>query len=53
VGDLIGRPRIFDAGGEPIGDTQALLSLAQRQHPAVGRQQPAIELGHHRLAGDR
>jgi hypothetical protein len=51
VGDLIGRPRIVDAGGKPISDTQALLDLAERQHPAIGRQQPAIELGHHRLAG--
>jgi len=51
VGDLIGCSRIFDAGGEPIGDPQALLDLAQRQHPTVGRQQPAVELGHHRLAG--
>jgi hypothetical protein len=35
VSDLIGRPRILDAGGEPIRDTQALLDLAQRQHPSV------------------
>jgi hypothetical protein len=52
VGDLIGRPRILDAGGKPSGDTQALLDRAERQHPAVGRQQPAVELGHDRLAGD-
>ena len=51
VGDLIGCSRIFDAGGEPIGDPQAFLDLAQRQHPTVGRQQPAVELGHPRLAG--
>ena len=37
VGDLIGRPRIVDAGGDPISDTQALLNLAERQHTAVGR----------------
>ena len=52
VGDLIGRSRILNASGEPIGNTQALLDLAERQHSAVGRQQPAVEfLGHDRLAG--
>ena len=42
---------ILDASGEPIGNTQALLDLAERQHSAVGRQQPAVEFGHDRLAG--
>jgi hypothetical protein len=52
VSDLIWRPWILDAGGDPISDTQAFLDLAKRQHPAVGRQQPAVEFGHHRLARD-
>jgi hypothetical protein len=30
VRDLIGRSRILNASGEPIGNTQALLDLAQR-----------------------
>lgn len=50
-GDLIGRSRIYDTGCETSGDTQAFLDLAERQDPAIGRQQPAVEFGHHRLAG--
>jgi len=30
VGNLIGRPWILDAGGEPIRNTQAFLDLTQR-----------------------
>ncbi len=32
VHDLVGRARIVDAGGQPLGDTQPLLDLAQHQH---------------------
>ena len=53
VGDEIGIARIVDAAGEPLGDAQPLLDLAQQQHAAVGRQQPAVELGHDGLAGNR
>jgi hypothetical protein len=38
------------ASGEPIGDAKAPLDLAQRQNPAVRRQQPAVEFDHNRLA---
>ena len=30
MGDLIGRPSILDAGGEPIGNTQALRALSPK-----------------------
>ena len=53
VRDLIGRTRIHDAGGEPIGDAKALLDLAQNQNAAVRRQQTAVEFGDDRLAGNR
>jgi len=36
MGDLIGCSRVLDAGSEPISDTQALLDLAERQHPGIG-----------------
>ena len=53
MGDLIGRARIVDAGGEPIGDAKALLDLAQRQNTTIGREQTAIEFGDDGLAGNR
>ena len=53
VGDLLRRARINQAGGQPIGDAKAPLDLAQRQNPAVRRQQAAIEFDHHRLAARR
>ena len=53
VGDLLRRARINHAGGEPIGDAKAPLDLAQRQNPAVRRQQAAIEFDHYWLAARR
>jgi hypothetical protein len=37
VSDLIRRAGVNDAGGEPIGDTKALLDLAQNQNATVRR----------------
>ena len=45
--------RIVDAGGQPLGDVQPLLDLAQNQQTAVGRQPAAVEAGNDRLALDR
>jgi hypothetical protein len=53
VRDLIRRTRVFDAGGQAIGDAKALLDLAQDKNAAIRRQQTAIEFGDNRLAGDR
>jgi hypothetical protein len=51
VRDLIGRARIDHAVGEPIGDPKPLFDFAQRQNPAIRRQQAAVEFDHDRLAG--
>ena len=53
VRDLIRRTRVFDAGGQTIGDAKALFDLAQHQNAAVRRQQSAVEFSHNGLAGDR
>jgi hypothetical protein len=53
MGDEIGIARIADAAGEPLGDAQALLDLAQQQHAAIGRQEPAVEFGDDGLARNR
>ena len=53
VGDLVRRARINHAGDKPIGDAKMPLDLAQRQNPAVRRQQPAVEFDHDRLAARR
>ena len=45
VRDLIRRTRVFDAGGQAIGDAKALFDLAQNQNAAIRRQQTAIEFG--------
>ena len=46
-GDL--AERVGESGGELDDDERCHM----RQHPAVGRQQPAVEFGQDRLAGDR
>lgn len=51
--DEIGIARIGDAAGEPLGDAQALLDLAQQQHAAIGRQVTAVEFGDDAFAGNR
>lgn len=33
---LLGRARVLEAGGETLGQVQALLDLAQGQQPAIG-----------------
>ena len=53
VRDLIGRAGIDHAGGEPIRDPKTLFDLTQRQHAAVRRQEPAVELSHNRFARNR
>ena len=53
MNDLIRRSWVIDARGEPIGDTQTLLDLAQGQQAGIGRQQSAIEPGHNGFAGNR
>jgi hypothetical protein len=35
VCDLLGRTRVFDSGGQAIGDAKALFDLAQHQNAAV------------------
>jgi hypothetical protein len=49
----VGITRIVDAGGQPLGDVQPLLDLAQNQQTAVGRQPAAVEAGNDRLALNR
>ncbi len=53
VSDLLRRPRVVEAGGQPVGDAEAALDLAQRQHAAIGGQATAIEAGDQGLAADR
>jgi hypothetical protein len=48
-----GIARIVDAGGEPVGDLEPLLDLAQDQKAAVGRQPAAVEPGDNLFAGNR
>ena len=50
VGDLIGCARINHARGQPIRDPKPPFDLTQRQHTAVRRQQPSVELDHNRFA---
>ena len=45
--------RIVDAGGQPLGNVQPLLDLAQNQQTTIGRQPAAVEAGNDRLALDR
>jgi len=53
VRDLIRRPRINHASGEPIGDAKALFDLAQRQNAAVRRQHAAVKFDLDALARNR
>jgi hypothetical protein len=53
VPDPLRRPRVVDAGGEPVGDAEPALDLAQGRQAAVGRELPAAEAGNERLARDR
>ena len=53
VCDLIRRTWVLNAGGQAIGDANALFNLTQHQNAAVRRQQTAIEFGDDGLAGDR
>lgn len=50
--DTLRRARIIDACGQLRGDPKPLLDLAQCQQTAGG-QRFAVEVGQHRLAGDR
>ena len=51
--DPLRRARVVDAGGEPIGDAEPLLDLAQGQQAAIGGQLSAVEAGNQGPAGDR
>ena len=51
--DPLWRPRVIDASGKPVGEAKPALDLAQGQQAAVGREVPAVEAGHERLARDR
>ncbi len=51
--DPLWRPRVIDASGEPVGDAEPALDLAQGQQAAVGRELPVVEADHERLARDR
>ena len=53
VPDALRRSRVVEAAGQAIGDAEAALDLAQRQHAAVGGQPPAVEAGDQGLAADR
>jgi hypothetical protein len=44
VRDLIGIAGVYDAGGEPVGEAEPLLHLAQRQNAAIRRKQTAVKL---------
>jgi hypothetical protein len=43
VHDALGRPRVMDAGREPLGDSQPLFDLAQHQQTPIRRHQCAVE----------
>ena len=43
---------VIDAGGEALGDAEALLDLTQRQQASVGREGAAVKAGDDRLALD-
>jgi hypothetical protein len=45
VRGAIGIARVGNAGGEPFGDTQPPLDLAQDKHAAIRRERAAIEAG--------
>ncbi len=45
--------RVVDAGGEPLGQTEPPLDLAQSQQAAIGGQKPAVEASDQGLASDR
>jgi hypothetical protein len=51
--DLILRAWVIDARGEPLGDTQTLLHLAQGEKASIRRQQSAIEPSHNGFAANR
>jgi hypothetical protein len=53
VPDRLRRPSVLEAGGQAIGDAEAGLDLAQRQHAAIGREPPTVEAGDQGLAADR
>jgi hypothetical protein len=53
VGDLLQRPRINHAHGQPIRDPKPRFDLTQRQNAAVRRQQAAVKFDHNRFAGSR
>jgi len=53
VRDLVRRPRIFNAGGQAIGDAKALFDLTQDQNAPIRRQPTAVEFSDDGLAGDR
>lgn len=44
---------IIDAGGDTVGDLEALLDPAQNQHTAIGRQAAAVETGDKVFPGNR
>jgi hypothetical protein len=53
MNDLILRAWVIDARGEPLGDTQTLLHLAQGEKASIRRQQSAIEPSHNGFAANR
>jgi hypothetical protein len=44
--------RVFEAGGEPLGDLQPLLDSRQQQNTGIRGEPSAVETDMHRLAGD-
>jgi len=53
VPDRLRRPRAIEAAGQALGDAEAALDLAQRQHAAIAGQTPAVEASGQRLAANR
>jgi hypothetical protein len=49
----IRRPRIVQAPGQPLGDTQPPLNLRQKEEPAIRRQAAAVKTGQHGLPAHR
>lgn len=45
--------RIFEAGGQPFGDPEALFDASQQQDTSIRAKPPAVETKMHRLAGNR
>jgi hypothetical protein len=52
VPDALGRARVLDTAGQPVGHAELALDLGQQQSPAIRGQSAALEINVHGLAGN-